>query len=182
MGRNNKNNRSSSPKNLDDEYDLKASLRKVRQKGYIPNSTTHNDKNNERTENSIISSDQIYVSDYTHSFMQINDTINSRYDKLNDDLSRYKESNNSEHYLLDKELRCEIRKEIDTVRKELSNKLDYKWFSAAVGVLITIGSLFYLLSYNDALRNIDENKNKLINIEKESYKNQADTINTSRNK
>jgi len=171
MGRNKGNrqtkvNRQSS---RPDDYDLKSSLKRLNQRKELEGGSTNSEfESNEYSRNINSSSFESYSGETTGLFLQINDSINSRYDKLKDDISCVSDK---------------IGDSISELRDEIDNKLDKKvnekhfngLFYGAVSVLVVIATLIYLLSYTDLIKDskenrsdLDKNKQELIDVKKEA--------------
>lgn len=142
-----------------DDYDLKSSLQKLNQKRSFSESETSIDfrANIENTGGLSGSGIPSYEpTDSGNLILKINESINSRYDKLDQNIKQVddKISNSSDS------LRQEIESKID-------NKLDTTVFKYAISALVIITVLIYTLSYSSLMTDNSENRNSMKNLENE---------------
>jgi hypothetical protein len=154
MGRGNKKKKNIPQR---DDYDLKSSLQKLNQKRSLPESETSKDFQIRSENIGGLSGSGIPLYEPTDSgslILKINESINSRYDKLDQNIKQVdnKISNSNDS------LRQEMEGKID-------NKLDTKIFLYAVSALVVITLLIYTLSYSNLLSDNTDAKNKIRNIE-----------------
>lgn len=157
MAKRNKKKKAISEKK--DEYDLKSSLNKLRQRGNSQNSETSTNFEIRKSQSDNLSQSTLNesVNSETASFyIKLNENFNSRYDTLNNNIKdvRDKVSNSSQS------LRTELEGKINL-------KFDTKIFLQTIAVLVAITTLIYILSYSDLVSETKENTNSVKSLQKD---------------
>lgn len=154
MGRNNNKNRKKprQTQSIQDDYNLKKSLGKLKQSQSGNSGITSTGQNiNENLSSGINSSNLTSnIGDTTGHILQINESMNKRYDSLKNDISCIPEK---------------ISLSTDNLRNEIDIKLDKKvsdkLFYGAISVVVVIASLFYIFSYNITLQDTKKSSEDL---------------------
>ena len=157
MAKRNKKKKAISEKK--EEYDLKSSLNKLRQRGNSQNSETSTNFEIRKSQSNNLSQSTLNesVNSETASFyFKLNENVNSRYDIINNNIKNVSEkvSNSSQS------LRTELEGKIDL-------KFDTKNFLQTIGVLVAITTLIYTLSYSDLVSETKENTNSVKSLQKD---------------
>ncbi|MFA6651467.1 MAG: hypothetical protein WCS46_02160 [Bacteroidales bacterium] len=142
-----------------EEYDLKASLGRLNQRIDIESGSTISDSAPTEFEQQSINSTSILSNQgqTTSLYLHLNDSFNSRYEKLKDEISNVSEKITDSR----DNLRTEIENKLNNkVNIDLFNKLFY----GAISVIVVIASLIYLFSYSVLIKNVDSNKVKIDTI------------------
>lgn len=169
MGRGNKKKKNIPQR---DDYDLKSSLQKLNQRRSLPESETSKDFQIKSENLGGLSGSGIPSYEPTDSgslILRINENINSRYDKLDQNI---------------KQVDDKISNSNDSLRQEMEgkieNKLDTKIFLYAISALVVITVLIYTLSYSNLISDNSDAKNKIRNIENDIDR-QSEDIKTIKN-
>lgn len=150
------------------DYDLQKSLNKVNQHKNLTNieetSTSFEIDNLQSKGINQANLNENLSSETTSIFFQLNESINSRYDTLNDSI---------------KNVNNKISDSSDTLRQELetkiNSKLDTQFFLYAIGALVVITGLIFTLSYSTLISDTKDNSTSVKSLEKD-IKNQKDEI------
>ena len=142
-----------------EDYNLRESLKKLNQNISSNQETTisefqRNEPISRRIDSETLSSN---LPDNTGVLFQINESINSRYDKLKDDISNVSERINEST----SNLRIEIEGKLN---KKVNSNLFYRLFYGAISALIVIATLIYLFSYSEIIKDTKTNKTKIEKI------------------
>lgn len=149
-----------------DDYDLKRSLSKLNQRRDLEESSTNSEYESNNSRKNINSSSSIASNNENTGFvLQINDSINSRYDKLKDDISCVSDKIGQSN--------SDLREEID---KKLDKKVSEKLFYGAISVVVVLGVLIYSLSYSDLIKD-----NKQFKTDISSIKSNANNVKKEQN-
>lgn len=158
MGRNKGRNKPKQPSSINkqEEYDLKSSLNRLNQNKDISGGTTISDYESTEFERQSINSTSISSNQgqATGLFLQMNDSINARYDKLKDDITNVSDK---------------ISSSTDTLRIEIESKLNekvnstlfYRLFYGAISVIVAIATVIYIFSYSVLVTNSNTNKENI---------------------
>ena len=146
MGKQKTKNTTPTSANLDNEFDVKKNLQKLKSGKSSTNYVTWQEINRTQRKQESISSANVQESPTTFDLVDINDNMHSRYDKLKDDFHT--------------EIK-EIKKEQQTISSSFSDKYLYKtdfWIiiGGLLALLATIGTLFYTLSYEKVIKDLDD--------------------------
>lgn len=193
MGSNKKKNSVPSKSSIN-EYDLKESLSKLNQRKDFPDTQTSSSYKIEQTHAPNLNSESFVKEGQTETgiFFKINENINSRYDRLRDDIAAVKEK---------------IGDSNDTLRQELENKIEKKvgekLFYGAVASLLLIGGIIYAISYSSLTTKADNNEkdinrhdsrienieknveridNSLKEVDRRLYSTEVEVVNSSRSR
>lgn len=165
MGRGNKKKKVISQKK--DEYDLKQSLSKLNQRKELPNSQTSTDFEISKSQSSGINQKRLNEnlnSETATIYFKLNESFNSRYDTLNDNIQT---------------VRDKISDSSDILRQELEGKIDSKletkFFIWTVIALVAITTLIFKISYSNLISETKENTNSVKSLQKE-IENQKEEI------
>jgi tetrahydromethanopterin S-methyltransferase subunit G len=146
----NKKKKSSAPANTNsNEYDLKSSLSKLNQRKDFPETQTSSNYKIEPSHAPNLNSESFIKEGQTETgiYFKINENINSRYDRLRDEIAAVNEK---------------IGDSNDTLRQELEDKIEKKvgekLFYGAVACLILIGGIIYAVSYSSLTTKGDSNE------------------------
>lgn len=108
-------------------------------------------------------------------------SLYNEYTRLDDKITNFTNQNELAH----NELRRELEIKIDKAKSDLQNsirqisdaleeKLSYKWFSAAVAVLVAVAGIIYTLSYSRQSDEIENSAAEISNVKHENAKIQKD--------
>lgn len=178
MGRNKGRNKPKQPSSIQkqEEYDLKSSLNRLNQRKDISGGTTISDFESSEFERQPINSTSILSNQgqSTGLFLQMNDSINARYDKLKDDITTVSDKISSST----DSLRLEIESKLN---EKVNSTLFYRLFYGAISVIVAIATVIYMFSYSELVQNSKTNKD---NIDKElnELKNIKEDISNSKSK
>ena len=151
---------------LEEEYNVKKALQKLRTRNNVIGLQTDDNYNND-----IYSNNQSYGNKITNeplvdstTLVGMTDNMHSRYDKLKDDLTNRLSESKKETDACLKDIKTDIGKIESEYLKE-------KWFiltiSALVAFAVIIATVFYTLSYSDVTTNIKETKKDIDDIKTE---------------
>ena len=162
------------------EYDVKERIRKFhsynsrKQNGY--SASTNSFSNLETSPSGRVVNSNVSISTPTDT-----GSLYNEYTRLDDKITNYSNQNELAHNDLRKELENKIEKakgdveiSINKVHDLLKDKLSYKWFAAAVTVLIAIAGIIYNLSYSRQSDYIEKSAVEISNIKQENSKMQKD--------
>lgn len=162
------------------EYDVKERIRKFhpynsrKQNGY--SASTNSFSNLEISPSGRVVNSNVSISTPTDT-----GSLYNEYTRLDDKITNYSNQNELAHNDLRKELENKIEKakgdveiSINKVHDLLKDKLSYKWFAAAVTVLIAIAGIIYNLSYSRQSDYIEKSAVEISNIKQENSKMQKD--------
>lgn len=164
MGRkkNRNKNKQPFPVQRPEEYDLRNSLKRLYQKREKDGSRTISDFKSDENAGQTINSDAVAFKqeNTTGLFLQINDSINSRYDKLKDDISNVSDKIG----ISTDKLRVEMDKKLEG---KVNSTLFYRLFYGAISVIVSMAIIIYIFSYSDLLKDSNQNKEKIDSIKLE---------------
>ena len=162
------------------EYDVKERISKFhsynsrKQNGY--SASTNSFSNLETSPSGRVVNSNVSISTPTDT-----GSLYNEYTRLDDKITNYSNQNELAHNDLRKELENKIEKakgdveiSINKVHDLLKDKLSYKWFAAAVTVLIAIAGIIYNLSYSRQSDYIEKSAVEISNIKQENSKMQKD--------
>ncbi len=157
--RNRIKNKQSSQLPKADEYDLKSSLKRLHQRSENSGGETISYFDANEKSGQTINSESIVPQQEstTALFLLINDSINSRYDKLKDDITIVSDKIGNSI----KNLRIEIDKKLE---KKVNLVLFNKLFYGAISVIVTMAIIIYIFSYSGLLKNTNTNKEKIDSV------------------
>lgn len=157
MGKNEKNKpKQGTTIHNKEEYDLKCSLNRLNQKRDIRGGTTISEYEPTDSERQSINSTSILSNQgqSTGLFLQMNDSINARYDKLKDDISLVSDKISSST--------DSLRLEIETkLNDKVNSTLFYRLFYGAISVIATLSTVIYVFSYSDLVENSNKDNDKI---------------------
>lgn len=162
MAKNNKNIQQSN----DSDYDVKKNLSRIspyrtHKKTGDENTSSEYKNSNYRPRN--ISSNDILNEQITGEY-----SFSQQYYRLEDQISNYSDRNETAHDSLRKEFDGKIDKLSDQIKEKLSTSW-FKWIiGGLVAAIITIGSIWFSLSYSVVLQSGNESSKKLNGLEMES--------------
>lgn len=162
------------------EYDVKERIRKFhpynsrKQNGY--SASTNSFSNLETSPSGRVVNSTVSISTPTDT-----GSLYNEYTRLDDKITNYSNQNELAHNDLRKELENKIEKakgdvenSINKVLDLLKDKLSYKWFAAAVTVLVFIAGTIYTLSYSRQSEDVEKSIVEISNIKQENAKMQKD--------
>lgn len=162
------------------EYDVKERIRKFhpynsrKQNEY--SASTNSFSNLETSPSGRVVNSNVSISTPTDT-----GSLYNEYTRLDDKITNYSNQNELAHNDLRKELENKIEKakgdveiSINKVHDLLKDKLSYKWFAAAVAVLVAIAGIIYKLSYARQSDDIEKSAIEISNIKQENSKMQKD--------
>ena len=168
------------PNSNANEYDVKERISKFhpynsrKQNGY--SASTNSFSNLETSPSGRVVNSNVSISTPTDT-----GSLYNEYTRLDDKITNYSNQNELAHNDLRKELENKIEKakgdveiSINKVHDLLKDKLSYKWFAAAVTVLIAIAGIIYNLSYSRQSDYIEKSAVEISNIKQENSKMQKD--------
>ncbi|WP_271407389.1 hypothetical protein [Tenacibaculum soleae] len=142
-----------------DEYDLKSSLNKLKQRESLPISETSTNFEIRKSHSDSLSQSALNeksTSETASIYIQLSENFNSRYDTLNDNIKNVNDKISDSSQIL----RTELEGKIDA-------KLDTKFYLLTILALVTITTLIYTLSYSDLISETKENTNSVKSLQKD---------------
>jgi hypothetical protein len=152
MARNNKKKRGKTDSSQNSDYDLRKSLGKLNQRKKLPKSETSTNFEIKKSSAENINSTSINenLTDETNIYFKLNESINSRYDVLSENIQSISDKVNDSS--------DNLRIEVD---EKLDKKLDSNIFFYAVSALILITILIFTLSYSNLISDTNDNTDKV---------------------
>lgn len=169
------------------EYDVKERIRKFhsynsrKQNGY--SASTNSFSNLENSPSGRVVNSNVSISTPTDT-----GSLYNEYTRLDDKITNYSNLNELAHNdlrLAHNDLRKELENKIEKAKGDVENsinnvhdllkdKLSYKWFAAAVAVLVAIAGIIYKLSYARQADDVEKSAIEISNIKQENSKMQKD--------
>ncbi|WP_028873212.1 hypothetical protein [Psychroserpens burtonensis] len=142
-----------------DEYDLKSSLNKLKQRENLPSSETSTNFEIKKSESNSLS--QSHLNENVNSetatiYFKLNENFNSRYDTLNDNIKTVSDKISDSSQTLRQELEGKI-----------DSKLDTKFYLWTIFALVAITTLIYTLSYSNLVSETKQNTNSVKSFQKD---------------